>query len=124
MSYLQHVPVDTIKIDRSFVKGVEAESWAIVKAIISIAGSLGFELIAEGVETEPQRAALRDLGVTQFQGFLFSRPISKSQVTGWLAAGREISTTAAEELLAINAAIGSLTMSQASDRKVSGQPNS
>lgn len=118
------MPVDTIKIDRSFVKGVEAESRAIVKAIISIAGSLGFELIAEGVETEPQRAALRDLGVTQFQGFLFSRPISKSQVTGWLAGGREISTTAAEELLAINAAIGSLTMSQASDRKVSGQPNS
>jgi len=94
LSYLQHLPIDTIKIDRSFVKGVETDSRAIVKAIVSIAASLGFDLIAEGVETEPQSEALRLLGVTQFQGFLLSRPISKDRVDGWLAARSAMSTAA------------------------------
>ena len=103
LSYLQHLPVDTIKIDRSFVKGVEADSRAIVTAIISIAGSLGFDLIAEGVETEPQRAALRNLGVTQFQGYLFSRPIANANVAGWLETSRvESSQAAAADLLALH----------------------
>jgi len=86
LSYLQHLPIDTIKIDRSFVKEVEADSRAIVKAIVSIATSLGFDVIAEGVETEPQGAALRKLGVTQFQGFLISKAIAAEQVEDWLAA--------------------------------------
>jgi diguanylate cyclase (GGDEF)-like protein len=102
LSYLQHLPIDTIKIDRSFVKSVETDSRAIVKAIISIAGSLGFELIAEGVETEWQSAALRALGVTQFQGFLVSKPISEGQVGEWLALRR--SSITQSDLRALDAA--------------------
>ena len=94
LSYLQHLPIDTIKIDRSFVKDVDTGSRAIVKAIVSIAASLGFELIAEGVETELQSATLRGLGVTQFQGYLLSRPISRNQVAEWLAARIGASTAA------------------------------
>ena len=104
LSYLQHLPVDTIKIDRSFVKGVDSDSRAIVMAIISIAESLGFDVIAEGVETEPQRAALRNLGVTQFQGFLFSRPIANASVAGWLETShQEAPQAAAGDLLALHA---------------------
>ena len=102
LSYLQHLPVDTIKIDRSFVKGVEADSRAIVKAIISIAGSLGFDLIAEGVETEPQQAALRGLGVTLFQGYLFSRPIANTQVVEWLSTQSVSPALPVSDLLAIH----------------------
>jgi len=102
LSYLQHLPIDTVKIDRSFVKSVDTESLAIVKAIISVAGSLGFDLIAEGVETESQIATLRALGVNHFQGYLWSRPLPAAQVAGWLAAGPR--DTMAADLRALDTA--------------------
>ena len=66
-----------MKIDRSFVRDIltDASSGAIAQAVISLSGALGLSVIAEGVETEEQRAALADLGCHAFQGFLFSRPL-------------------------------------------------
>ena len=74
--YLKRLAVDTLKIDRSFVDGLgrEPEDTAIVMAVLGMARSLGLSVVAEGVETEEQLNALRDLGCTQAQGFYFWRP--------------------------------------------------
>ncbi|MGH2654587.1 MAG: EAL domain-containing protein, partial [Actinomycetota bacterium] len=66
----------TLKIDRSFVDGLgrEPEDTAIVMAVLGMARSLGLSVVAEGVETEEQLTALRDLGCTLAQGFYFARP--------------------------------------------------
>ncbi len=76
LSYLRRFPFDKIKIDRSFVDGItEADgASAIVQAVINIASAQNMTTTAEGIETEPQREMLRDLGCTEMQGFLFSRP--------------------------------------------------
>lgn len=78
LSYLHRFPIAALKIDRSFVSdlGGEArsESLAVVRAIIALADSLGIEIIAEGVESEAQRAHLLDLQCTYAQGFLYGRP--------------------------------------------------
>jgi len=77
MSLLKQLPIDTIKIDRSFVRDLPADSedCAIVQAIISMAKALGLMIIAEGVETAAQEVFLRELGCDEMQGFLFSRPV-------------------------------------------------
>lgn len=74
LSYLRQLPVDALKIDRSFVDGLgsEAEDSAIVEAIISMARALGLGVVAEGVETTDQLTELRRLGCTAAQGHLFS----------------------------------------------------
>jgi diguanylate cyclase (GGDEF)-like protein len=76
LSYLKRFPVDTLKIDRSFVDGLgrEAEDSAIVKAIQGLAVSLGMTTVGEGVEETTQLEVLRRLGCTRAQGYLFSRP--------------------------------------------------
>lgn len=78
LSYLHRFPIASLKIDRSFVSGLEGnvrnESIAVIRAIIALAGSLNIELIAEGVETEEQQQTLIELGCTHAQGFLFGRP--------------------------------------------------
>jgi EAL domain-containing protein (putative c-di-GMP-specific phosphodiesterase class I) len=77
MAYLKRYPVDTIKIDRVFIDGMEhsADSQAIVAAIIAMSHALGKTVIAEGVETAEQLALLRKLGCDEMQGFLFSPPV-------------------------------------------------
>jgi EAL domain-containing protein (putative c-di-GMP-specific phosphodiesterase class I) len=77
LSYLRRFPFDKIKIDRCFVDGIEESdgSSAIVQAVINIANAQNMTTTAEGIETEPQREMLRDLGCTEMQGFLFSRPL-------------------------------------------------
>ncbi len=77
-SYIKHLPVDTLKIDASFIKDIHQnkESQAIVKAILSIARTLGLNVIAEGVENQEQLTVLNEDGCTQGQGFLFSQPLS------------------------------------------------
>lgn len=74
LAYLRRLPVEAVKVDRSFVEGlgVDAESDAIVEAILRLAQSLELQTIAEGVESELQLARLHDLGCDLVQGFLFS----------------------------------------------------
>ena len=76
LSRLTRLPIDTLKIDRSFVQqlGKAREEAAVVKAIIGLARGLSMDVVAEGVETEDQFAWLRAAGCYRFQGYLFSRP--------------------------------------------------
>jgi diguanylate cyclase (GGDEF)-like protein/PAS domain S-box-containing protein len=76
LAYLRRFPVHTLKVDRSFVSGlgVDADSRAVVAAIIELAHALGLEVVAEGVEEQEQLDALVDLGCDRAQGFLFARP--------------------------------------------------
>jgi EAL domain-containing protein (putative c-di-GMP-specific phosphodiesterase class I) len=78
LSLLKRIPVDTLKIDRSFVRDVatDPDDAAIVAAILAMAEQLALTVVAEGVETEPQRAFLRARGCQQMQGYLFSPPLS------------------------------------------------
>ena len=80
LSYLHRFPITALKIDRSFVADLQGdahhESVAVIRAIIALAGSLGMEIIAEGVETMAQREQLRELGCVYAQGYLFGRPVS------------------------------------------------
>jgi EAL domain-containing protein (putative c-di-GMP-specific phosphodiesterase class I) len=77
LSYLAKLPVDTLKIDRSFVIDMTAapEGLALVSTIISLAHSLKLKVVAEGVETEEQSRLLRLLSGDEMQGFLFSKPV-------------------------------------------------
>ena len=76
LAYLKHLPLDTIKIDRSFVAGLaNAPDRSIVEAVIALAHGLGIGVVAEGIETDDQRRVLRDLGCDLGQGYLFSRPV-------------------------------------------------
>ncbi len=88
MSYLRHFPVDTLKIDRSFVRDIGTRSAGkapLVDAIIAMAASLGLATVAEGVETEAQWQYLRPRGVDQVQGFLFCRPFAPGDLQRWHA---------------------------------------
>ncbi len=85
LSYLKHLPLDTIKIDRSFVAGIEQSAdRSIVEAVIALAHGLGIGVVAEGIETEAQAARLRELGCDLGQGYLFSRPVPAEQISPML----------------------------------------
>ncbi|MBQ0798852.1 MAG: EAL domain-containing protein [Porticoccaceae bacterium] len=86
LMYLQRFPVDTLKIDRSFVQGlgVNEGDAAIANAIIVMGKSLGFTIIAEGVEEEAQLQFLQDKGCDVAQGYLFSHPIPGDQIPAFL----------------------------------------
>jgi diguanylate cyclase (GGDEF)-like protein len=88
LSYLQSLPVDKLKIDRSFVRGLPGrrDSEVIVASIASIAQSLGLATVAEGVETEEQSRHLRDLGCDHLQGYLFARPLPFDKLKDWMRA--------------------------------------
>jgi diguanylate cyclase (GGDEF)-like protein len=86
MSYLRHFPVDTLKIDRVFVRDItsrRAGNAPLVDAIIAMSKSLGLATVAEGVETEAQWQYLKDRDATQVQGFLFCRPLSIVDLERW-----------------------------------------
>jgi EAL domain-containing protein (putative c-di-GMP-specific phosphodiesterase class I) len=92
LSYLSKLPVDTLKIDRSFVIDMTAgpEGLALVSTIITLAHSLKLNVVAEGVETEEQSRLLRLLGCDEMQGYLFSKPVpGKIFETMFLAAPLE-----------------------------------
>jgi len=89
LSYLRSFPFDKLKIDRSFVRdlGSNADSQAIVRAIIGLGESLGIAITAEGVENEADLACLEEEGCKEAQGFLFSRARPQFEVLDMLAAG-------------------------------------
>jgi len=78
LSYLKRLPIDQLKIDRSFVQDIvhHENDAAIVNTIISLAGNLKLEVIAEGVETQEQVNCLVDSGCNAFQGYWFGRSLS------------------------------------------------
>jgi EAL domain-containing protein (putative c-di-GMP-specific phosphodiesterase class I) len=87
LSYLRRLPVDCLKIDRSLVKGVgyETEDTAIIRAVSSLAHSLGITVTAEGIETQDQLVQLRAVGCDQGQGYYFARPVAGDRVPELLA---------------------------------------
>ncbi|HEU4556254.1 MAG TPA: EAL domain-containing protein, partial [Longimicrobium sp.] len=78
LSYLHRLPLDTLKIDRSFVKEMHADPTreAVIQTVISLSGSLRLDTVAEGVETIEDAAALQRMGCRLGQGFLFSHPLA------------------------------------------------
>ena len=78
MSILRQLPVDVMKIDRSFVVGlgIDDGAMAVARAIVALARSLRLQLVAEGVETEAQAEVLRSMGCDELQGYLFARPLA------------------------------------------------
>jgi len=92
LSYLKMLPVDKLKIDQSFVRDMltDPEDSAIVTTIISMAGALGLELIAEGVETQQQADQLRQMGCQLVQGYFYQRPQPDLALS--LSLGGEIAT--------------------------------
>ena len=85
LSYLHRLPIDALKIDRSFVNAMTTEGSEIVRAIVGLAHNLGLDVIAEGVESAAQLQQLRALGCEYGQGYLFSRPVDGSQAQTLLA---------------------------------------
>jgi EAL domain-containing protein (putative c-di-GMP-specific phosphodiesterase class I) len=94
LSYLRRFPIDTLKIDQSFVRdissaaAVDADENAIVSAIIAMGKSLKQRVIAEGIETPQQLAFLQTHGCAEGQGYYFSRPVTADAFAALLAAGR------------------------------------
>jgi diguanylate cyclase (GGDEF)-like protein/PAS domain S-box-containing protein len=100
LSTLHDLPINTLKIDRSFVSrmGSNGENAEMIVAIITLAHNLGLEVVAEGVETKVQREQLRMLGCDYAQGYLFSRPADAFAAAALLAESRDtsVSLTAVE----------------------------
>jgi EAL domain-containing protein (putative c-di-GMP-specific phosphodiesterase class I) len=90
LSRLQRFPVDTLKIDRTFVSRMDSDhdTHEIVRIIITLAHNLGLKVVAEGVETQTQLDLLRDLGSEFAQGYLFSKPADHAAIEKLLEANR------------------------------------
>lgn len=88
LSYLHRFPINSLKIDRSFVKriGARGENIGIVQAIVTLADNLGMDVVAEGVETAYQLAQLRALGCESGQGYFFSKPLDSESASEIIAA--------------------------------------
>ena len=92
LACLSSLPLDVIKIDKSFVQSTGKDGDAFIKAILLIARSLQLRVVAEGIETQVQRDTMQSLGVEMLQGYWFARPMRDDQVITWL---RERPTAAA-----------------------------
>ena len=88
LSHLKRFPVDSVKIDRSFVRDLETDpdDRELVKAIVAMSRSLRLRVVAEGVETDAQAEMLTAMGCTSLQGFLYAKPVDAITVSGWLQA--------------------------------------
>jgi diguanylate cyclase (GGDEF)-like protein/PAS domain S-box-containing protein len=101
LSHLRHLPVDALKIDKSFVADIEARGRrrkegssgaAIVSAVIGLAKGLGLDVVAEGVEREAQLEFLRRAGCLAFQGYLFCHPLPAKEFEAWVRERRSAKT--------------------------------
>jgi diguanylate cyclase (GGDEF)-like protein len=88
LTYLKGLPVDEVKIDKGFIKGLSSDpaDRAVVRAVVDIAHTLGLRVVAEGVEQEDQQGILRALGVDELQGYLHARPMPAIEAAAWLRA--------------------------------------
>lgn len=86
LAYLKRLPLDELKIDRSFVSNIPSDrsNMAIIEAVLDLAQHLGFTVTAEGVETPQQRDFLRHRGCQFYQGFLMSKPLPKASMTRYI----------------------------------------
>ncbi|MBK1667308.1 hypothetical protein CKO28_04575 [Rhodovibrio sodomensis] len=84
LAYLQRLPVDVVKLDRSFIMRQGPREQAITRAAIALSHELGLEIVAEGVEDAETAARLRDWGCDEAQGFHFARPMPAVMLAGWL----------------------------------------
>ncbi|MCD6704965.1 MAG: GGDEF domain-containing phosphodiesterase [Thiobacillus sp.] len=94
LSYLKRFPIDTLKIDQSFVRDITADpdDAAIAKSIISMAHDMQLRVIAEGVETEAQKSFLQQRHCDEMQGYLFSRPVPAAEFETLLRDGHNCVT--------------------------------
>jgi EAL domain-containing protein (putative c-di-GMP-specific phosphodiesterase class I) len=92
LSYLGRLPIDSLKIDRSFVMAMHEsrQNLEIVRAMLTLGRTLGHRVIAEGVETQDQLAMLRELGVHEAQGYLLARPMCAQQVNELFATAESV----------------------------------
>ena len=92
LNYLKKFPIDTLKIDRSFVKGIPTDrnDTAISTAIVVLGHSMDLQVVAEGVETAEQLSFLQSLDCDQMQGFYFSRPLPAKLLTDLLKSGKKL----------------------------------
>jgi len=90
LSHLARMPVNEVKIDRSFVLGLESdpEFAPVVRSAIDMGHALGLKVVAEGIETEDSAARLRGLGCDIAQGYLYAKPMPLAQLEAWLV-GKE-----------------------------------
>jgi diguanylate cyclase (GGDEF)-like protein len=105
-SYLKHFPLDTLKIDRAFIREItsDPDDAAISTAIIALGHALGLTVTAEGVETEGQVQLLREQGCDEMQGYFFSRPVTAERLADLLAAKRNGSKPASRRVRSAGAA--------------------
>jgi len=88
LAYLRRFPIDTLKIDKSFVGPAdEAAAWDLVKMIVALASGMGVTVVAEGVETAGQKQRLRDMGCDLAQGYLFAKPLNAADAENHLLYG-------------------------------------
>ena len=85
LTYLQHLPLDSLKIDKSLIDGMlDERSIHVVQSVIRLAQGLSLKTIAEGIETEEQRLLIHSLGCDMIQGYLLSRPLPLPVIIAWL----------------------------------------
>jgi diguanylate cyclase (GGDEF)-like protein/PAS domain S-box-containing protein len=102
LSYLRRFPVDTLKIDQSFVKTMDAENYAIVKTIVGLARNLDLKVVAEGVETTDQQQLLALAGCESAQGYLFAEPMPTNEVAKFVESNRRNLTPTDQTKLALS----------------------
>jgi diguanylate cyclase (GGDEF)-like protein len=92
LSYLSRFPLDRLKLDKSFVRGLgqDPNAAAIASAVVTLGHSMGLRVIAEGVETKEQLSVLRQMGCDEIQGYLFSKPLAHDQFLACLREGRRL----------------------------------
>ena len=95
LAYLRKLPAEELKIDRTFVMDVaySPDARAVIDAVVKLAHALGLKVVAEGVETEPQRQILEQLGCDELQGFLFARPMTARALLIWAMDDRQEDST-------------------------------